>query len=257
MKKVKLKGTHYHIPTSWDEVTIQKQIEVEKLAREHSDIKPMAVVAGYSGVDIDEVKRLHLNDVKSLLSALEFTNTRPVEPVHQFHHKGKEYFIVESLLKAEFQDFISLEAIKDNYKDKKAEALPYIIAIIAKREGESLDSFDINERAKEFYDLPMSVAFGLEVFFCAVAMMSTVDSQKALQIQSQNLLQSIKSMRSIVKKHSGGGISILWQKAILLNYLKSLERKWKQYYTGFTSEAKKPSWTERFKRFMRKKCKIS
>lgn len=86
------------------------------------------------------------------------------KPVYEFELHDIKYKVLPTLLKAEFQDFLSIETILDNYKGKEYQALPYIIAVLAKRENETLDKYDLQERMKIFLDLPLTTANAIYLF---------------------------------------------------------------------------------------------
>jgi len=140
LKSIIINTTTFRIPTSWLDVTLKHQLKVERLTIEYPDLKSMAIIAGYTDTPIDVIKHLHINEVKLLLDQLSFCST-PLDnkPIYEFELQDIKYKVLPTLLKAEFQDFLSIETILDTYKGKEYQALPYIIAVLAKRENETLD----------------------------------------------------------------------------------------------------------------------
>lgn len=259
MKTITIGNTSFNIPTSWDEITLQQQLTVERLAVEHPEFKSLAVLAGYLQVEIDLIKKLHINDVKLLLNELIFTST-PIDnkTVTEFVHGEHTYHLIPSLLKAEFQDFLSIESIMDNYKGKEYQALPMIIAIIAKRKGESLSDYDVEERSKVFLSLPLPIANGIWFFFAQVGLMFSPDSHKIiLQQQDQEIRWLITSMLATLKKPNGGGWLIRLWKVGLRTYLNYLLNGWKQSYGGQHLKAERTNWISRFKKLLKKNRKRS
>jgi hypothetical protein len=242
MHTVELSNKQFLIPTTWDEITVERQLQVEELVRGNPDFKSLAIIAGYSDTPIGELKRMNFGHVKELFKHFAFVNEQlPADPIEHFEHNGNTYNVMPTLLKGESQDFISLETLLWDYKSNLYKALPRIIAILAKREGETLGSYDIKERSKEFESLPMTTAHRLYVFFCLSESLSKIDSHKILEVKNQELIESLKSMKNILKKRDGMGLSIRWQKAKLLTYLKFIELRWKKRYSGCISETRKTS----------------
>ncbi len=254
MKILKIDETTYNIPTSWNDITLQQQIEVEKLIDEHQDFKQIAILSGYLKIEVDVIKKLHFNTVRKLMSELQFMQQQlPVEPVHEFEHRGNKYYVIPSMLKGEFQDFISFEQVREQYKDKPFAGLPLMIAILCKRADESLDDYDIQERSKEFMDLPLPIANGLSTFFLTSAKLLNPDYNSVLQMQDQNIRQSTNSMLNTLKNSVGGGLLIRLLRVLLRTYILFLQKIWKRSYSGYTSEMKRTTLMQRFRRFFRKR----
>ncbi len=104
MKTVLINEIKYTIPTSWSEVTLDQQINVEQYSQTNTGFTSVAILAGYAGLDVDTVKKLHFSVVQQLFEHLTILAEHiPIEPVHEFTHHGDKYFLIPSLLKAEFQ----------------------------------------------------------------------------------------------------------------------------------------------------------
>jgi hypothetical protein len=140
-----------------------------------------------------------------------------------------------SLLKSEFQDFLSLEGILDMYKSKLHEALPLIIAILAKREilngtdkvltaYESLSDYDIETRAKEFHTLPLPIAHKIRSFFLTKELLHSLDSKQLLTSQNQLITQQIDYMLNMPKQQNTGGLLTRCLRGICRIYLRFLKR---------------------------------
>jgi hypothetical protein len=101
------------------------------------------------------------NKVKQILDA---STPLPIEPISEFEYKGEKYSVVETLLKQEAQDFLTLTSIEG-----RKDALFYVVAVLSKKNGngkyESLSDIDSEHRAKHFQDLPLTVANRIHVFF--------------------------------------------------------------------------------------------
>lgn len=241
MKNIKVNGNSYQIPTDWNEITLGKQLEVERLSAENPDYKILAVIAGYTGIQIDELKKLNVNEVKVIYELLGFLNTPlPNTSISEFEYKGEKYYLIPSLLKAEFQDFLSIETAMQNFKASQYKALPYIIAVVSKKKKdngyESLSDYDLEQRAKHFLELPISIANQVNVFFCLVELMSNLDYQQYLEGLNLNIVESINNTILLTNKQVGTGWLTRLQMKALSIYLKFIKLRWTKYYSSFKSE---------------------
>src|SRR5689334_12038875 len=110
------------------------QMEFERLYEANQDLKKVAIIAGYYNLPFEEVTKLHTNVIKELFPNLSFTLTpMPVKTITEFEFKGETYSVVPSLEKGEVQDFLSFEAQLESNNTDLGKALPFIVAIYAKR----------------------------------------------------------------------------------------------------------------------------
>lgn len=236
MKKITFQDKEYNVPTSWDEVTLKQQVEVSKVAKEQKHIKQIALVAGYTGIDIDVLKKTNIKELQPLFKHIEFVS-QPIneEPIERFTHNGVEYSVTPTLLKSQFQDFISLENIVKEFEEREYEALPIMIAILAKKDGESLDDYDIMQRSKAFEDLSITTANRLKVFFYLLVNQSLVSSEGYSNL-NKVVQKKISDSKSTVKKQGGKGLLTRLHRGTSLSYMKSIEKAWNKYYTSLHSK---------------------
>lgn len=245
MQEIRFKDQVYSIPTSWDEVTIAQQIEADTLANEYPNLKGLIERSAYTGIPFQLIREASATDPEliNLFKVTSFIEKQglPIEPVHEFIHNGHTYSVLDSLLEAQAQDFISTQAIVNESKNNGSawQSMPQLIAIIAKRPGETLDDYKIDVRAKEFETLSLSIANRLYVFFCLIANAFTTNSHQTLIEQNQVITMLIKNLKDTAKQRDGMGWSGRLRMKILLKYLLYLERGWKTFYSGFKSEVSK------------------
>jgi len=241
------------IPTSWDQITIRQQMEVERLSEENPDLKSIAFIAGYCNIPFDEVKKMNIKDVKSILERLTFfSEPLPTDPIAQFEYKGETYDVVQSLLKGEFQDYVSLQTTQDNFKSQPYKALPYVVAIMCKKYGESLSDFDVEERASHFLELPISIASRVNAFFLHSLRLFSINYHDLLKASNHQLMESMTHIIDMGKKPVGGGIFTRLLMATLRVYIRFLRRSWKSYCIGLTSKTEKQNWIQKFKSWLKK-----
>lgn len=257
MKEIQFNNKKYSVPTSWDEVTLHRQMQVERYASNQTNeaAKKIAMIAGYSGIPINELKNAHINKITPLMKHIQFINEPfPKEPLYEFEHRGVKYSVLDTLTKGEFQDWISYETVMQDYKDNTYNALPIVIAILAKREGESLDDYDPIERSKEFYDLPISIAHRLWVFFYLTEKGFTLPTQLS-SIQKLVLERSFLESENILSRRGGTVLHTLWLR-LLKSYVKSLKKSWSSYLTTFQSRDSNQSWMKTFIGSLKRKLKM-
>lgn len=236
MKKIKFNKEEFMLPQSWEEVTLAMQIKANDDVKQLADdevIKRIALLSGFCNIPIDVLKTAPMSEINKMKENLAFA-VEPIDtnPITEFEFKGQKYSVIPSMMNSQFQDFVSCEIANENNKESPYKALPLILAILARTsEDETIDDYDVGERAKLFEELPMTVVEPLKVFFYQIGNLSLINSQLS-SIQKLRLQISAKGIELINTLNGlrGGGrlrnwlIGILqrWTTYLLLSATKSL-----------------------------------
>lgn len=241
MKKIKFKEVEYNVPESWNEVTLKQLIKVMDDAKEIKSeaLKKIALLSGYANIPIEVIKHSTKNDIEKLAGYLSFLNSPlPDKPITEFEFKGHKYYVMPSLMKAEFQDFINLETALQNFKDENYKALPYVMAIVAKRENETLSDFDLEERAKLFEELPLSIVEPIRVFFYQIGTLSQIHSaSSSLKVIEAQINAKAILLENSLKEQVGGGFVTRLLRGITVRWIRFLNRKSKKYFNSIQSKS--------------------
>ena len=231
MKTIQFLNKNYECPTAWNEITIRKQIEVGELADTQSYVKSLGVISAYIGIPIAELKTAKTEDVIDIMANLNFINDSiSIEPLSEFNYNGKTYNVNETILKQEFQDYVAAQTAIAEYKDTNWKLLSYLTAIMAKQSGESLDDFDVNERAEQFLDLDVETCNRVSAFFLtsqkALELISVLSSPAMVEQGVQGKIRELESSVTALKAHRGGNLRItLWTTAMRM-YIRYLRKVW-------------------------------
>jgi len=234
---IKVNEIEYTIPTSWDDITVGQQIEISEVSGRDESFRNLHLVTTYTGIPLDLVKKMNINQFKSILKLMEFLS-KPIKTtvIKNFNHNGKTYQLADSLLKGETQDFLSIEGILKKFKDNQTKALPYIIAIVCKKEGETLDSFDVWDRGEEFKTLPYSIAHNIWFFFVQTERALSINIKQFLEVQDKVLEASLSYSESILKKSDGRGLFSRLVKVYLMWYIRYTRKNFKIFLIGIPYE---------------------
>ena len=235
MRTITYNEKEYSIPTDWNEITLEMQINAEDLIKKMgNELGLIGLISAYTDIPIKAIKEgdvALMNDIHNTLAFI-YEGYVP-EPITEFEHNGHMYYLKE-LQDTQFQDFISLQNILSNNKNESLKPLPRIIAVMCKMENETLDDYKIDDRAKEFMTLPLSTAKDCEAFFLTksqelrlILALSTKDFQEQLlSIKYESAKNSIKEW----KEQSGRFSLIRLQAGIYLLTLKYLKRTHMKFF---------------------------
>lgn len=236
MKKFQLNKETYHIPEKWEEVTLKMRIKAEEDSLELVDneaLQRVAFISGYANIPLEVLRHTPMPKINKLFEYLKFTNDElPTKPIVEFTYKGEKYNVMDSIMNAEFQDWVSCQTAVDNNKETPHNALPLVLAILCKKEGETLDNYDVEERAKHFMELPMTVVEPLRVFFYQIRNQSGLLSP-SYSVEGSERLVNAKAiyLKSILKRQVGLGWWKRLLSTILLKWTMFLERRAKKFFT--------------------------
>jgi len=242
MKQIELNGKKYRVPENWNEVTLAMQIKVsqdtDKISIE--GLKKFAILSGYAGIPIDIIKKANLAELTQLFKSIEFINNDIEDkPIIEFDFNGKHYYCGQNLVDMEFQDFISIENTITEYSGNTYAALPVILAIMCKQKREngileSIDDYDVKQRAKEFESLPITTAHNLSLFFSnSVKLLSeTIPSFLNPEVEKVVIQNQINEIEIMLKELAGKGWLTRCASGILRYSLKYIKRQQRKHYTS-------------------------
>ncbi len=241
MTTIKVHDTEYDIPTSWYDVTVKQEIEIEQLKDRDEQFRYLHRTSVYTGIPIPILKKMNINQINAVNSLMKFLFT-PIpkeETITTFEFKGHTYYLMDSIIAGETQDFLSNEGVIKHFKDNPEKALPYIIAVVAKRKGESLENYDVWKRGEEFLELPYPIAKSIWFFFAHIGTLLSIDTQRFLLLQDKVLEAQLNYSESTLKGLDGLPLYKRLLRTILLSYSRSLNKSWKTFLTSTQSEFSK------------------
>ena len=259
MKEIQFNGKQYNCPTSWEDITIGMVIKVSEYEQLIEDAPIISIICGYLGINDKELKKSGVSEVQEIMETMDFIYTPYVPiPITRFKFGDVEYSINESLEEVEFQDWVSVQTILYQHRDNQALGLHKLIAVVCKRDGESLDDFKVEDRSQMFMELPFTTAKDIECFFLnsqialnAITLLSsTIPEQEQLVLHKFNELNAIMKQRQVERGwYSPTG----WLIGIYRLYLNSLKHRLELYFNSQHTELSKRSWIQTCKSSLTKR----
>ena len=244
MKTIQLNKVKYECPTSYEEVTLRMRMKVEDDAEKIIDnptLKRIAYISGYCNIPIEVLKETPMDKIGKIFKHLQFLSEElPTKAITTFEYKGEKYYVMPTLEKGQFQDFVSLDTATSAHKDDAHNALPLVLAILCKKEGETLDDYDVEERAKHLMDLPMTIVEPLRVFFWTIGKSSQLSIQLS-SMEGKELLLNAKAnvLHDTLNKQVGGGLLMRLQRGMLRRWIQYLQNHWTKFFNSIRSKSSK------------------
>lgn len=233
MKGISINNVKYKVPTKWEDIHIRHQIKLSELEKENPKAShQLLIMSAYGDIPLDVLKHIHISRLPKILAHLKFITDQPeTKHMSEFEHNGHTYSVMDSLLKGEFQDFISLETLVKEFADGDYNSLTRMIAVLAKRDGETLDDYDIDVRAREFLDLPLLTAISLQGFFLNCANMSQISTVLSSDPEVEKNLDKaatkfLNDIERTLKQQDGLGWLGRWRRNLSVKFVRSLKKTW-------------------------------
>jgi len=171
----------YKMATSWEELTLDKYINLVNLQGVDAEVKIeelylLKIVGALCGVDLSELYELDMDTVRNLVDKLEFIYKQPEWPLKRFIMFNDQMFVFpQELNKITMGEIISIKTLQEN--KGQGEFLPYLLAVILrpgseyevngekKYKQDKFNADDIEYRAKLFLDLTIPEIMGSINFF--------------------------------------------------------------------------------------------
>ena len=293
MKQIVFNNKKYFIPTKWSEITLEQKLKHESLMQEYSDLEEIMLVSSFCAIPERELMVI-LKDSKEALvyetikETLRFvTVPYTPQPIAEFTHRGNTYYVDESdMTNAEY---VSIATVRENHALDYKTMVTKLIAIRCKRkleapeynvvvkkllfkknktirtikEYETLNDYNISERAQEFLDLPITTVLDLQAFFLGKNLVSSLATRLSSDqdLQEKLLLPQLRELKNIMKASQqrvhGGSFITKWQIGIYLFYIKYLIKALEKRSNSAVSKSFMKSWKLILQRLhMKKRDKV-
>jgi hypothetical protein len=258
MKSIIIANQHYSIPQSWAEVSIRQQMLAETLVDSQQHVKSLGIISAYTSIPIDVLRHVQRDVLSGIMNDLMFID-KPVDKtaIFKFLFKNDLYTVSETIMKQEFQDYIAAETARLQYKDNVWKQLSYLVAIMAKKQGETLDSFDINERAEYMMDLDVQTVSQVAAFFLqnqkASELVSMLSSPEMQQLAVTSKLQQLNDTLTALGQQRGKNLLIRLWIWMLRRYINFISKLWEKSLNTPVSNNSKKNWMQSCKDWLWKK----
>lgn len=261
MKTIQFNNKEYDIPTEWNDVSIQDQIEVSKIKDEQQHVKILAIISGYGKIPVDELKTVPFHKVENLFSNFTFVKEEiPRVPITGFTHNGEKYYLQEDIFEMKTEDFVAIMTAQENNRENLMEAYPILLAILYRKEGEeSLDDYNLDKRVEEFKHLPLPIGYSAYAFFLNSSNLlnrtSQIYSPQSLKFAVSEKFNELSNTLKQSATRSGTKWYIRLQSLITMWYINYLKKSWDKHFNLSPSKNTTIHWWQIYKRLRMMKQK--
>jgi len=255
MKTITIQSVEYHIPTSWESITLGRYLKIAKLNPDDTEeFKSLLIIEAYTDIPVVELKRMPLTGLHEITSIMQFIHTPiPEKPITDFVVDGERYYVTQNILEAEAQDFFTTESILSEASGDVLNAMPKLMAVLCKRDRETLDEININERQQLFLNKASIVqAMGIKVFFYNLATIYRLNLE--FYSNREAILEAkLKEVESTIKRLNGMGYYGRFLEKTLQRFLKFYMQSWKISSSGTALNVKRKNIITTYKRLTKRK----
>lgn len=179
------------IKNSWDSLTWKEYEQLEQILNTDipADYKTVHVIALLSGLSIEDVERIPVNQFNKILPALEFLNTEPETHYHQFEYtiNGREYDFKGKLQEITTAQYIDYRAyISEEDKD----IVKLMSVFLIPKGHEYNDGYDMEQVINDINDMCWldlrAAAFFFRIQLAAYILILKSSLEKTLKATKKN-----------------------------------------------------------------------
>lgn len=179
------------IKNSWDSLTWKEYEQLEQILNTDipADYKTVHVIALLSGLAVEEIERIPVNQFNKILPALEFLNTEPETHYHQFEYtiNGREYDFKGKLQEITTAQYIDYRAyINEDQKD----IVKLMSVFLIPKGHEYNDGYDMEQVISDINDMCWldlrAAAFFFRIQLAAYILILKSSLEKTLKATKKN-----------------------------------------------------------------------
>lgn len=215
------KNFKFNIPTSWDEITLNKFIELQSLYTDEHKPTFVEIISVLSNIEEKELKEYPALVIEKVMDNLTFLSEPITNDINNEVTIDGERYIINYLEELKFGEFVDVQTVLDADRSN----FPAILSIICRKEGEIYNDEYIAKiqpkRMEMFGKQPITKIYPLITFFLNLSLLSTNN----IQSFSENLKNQANHILThyINSEKSGTGL-----KRFMNSRLKKLTKLKKQ-----------------------------
>lgn len=209
-----INGAKWHVPESWADVTLQRYIQASTALRDNEQHPRKAMGAAISAiVGFNEAVLLSssVEDFEELCGILDFFFTTAPQPkaVIEFEAGGLMFVVPDDIQDRTFGEFVDMDSAVIANKDSIMAAVPQILAIYCRPEGEKYDPKLTKARSEIMGGLPIETAEGLAAFFLTSSQLHRATSAQFGRA-AVSLTSRERTLRDSIKRTAGMRRLLRW-----------------------------------------------
>lgn len=217
------KNFKLNIPTNWDEVTLNKFIQLQSLySKEH---KPtiQEIIAVLSDIEVDEVNKYPALVVERVMDNLQFLSETITDKSSNKIEIDNITYQVNYLEELKFGEYVDVNTILDADKSN----FPAILGILCRKEGEIYDdnyiATELTKRIEMFGKQPVSKVYPIINFFLTLSLTSESNMKPFLENLKDQASRIVTHYINSLKNGDGRKHFLNWRMRKLQKLLKSIK----------------------------------
>lgn len=217
------KNFKLNIPTNWDEVTLNKFIQLQSLySKEH---KPtiQEIIAVLSDIEVDEVNKYPALVVEKVMDNLQFLSETITDKSSNKIEIDNITYQVNYLEELKFGEYVDVNTVLDADKSN----FPAILGILCRKEGEIYDdnyiATELTKRIEMFGKQPVSKVYPIINFFLTLSLTSESNMKPFLENLKDQASRIVTHYINSLKNGDGRKHFLNWRMRKLQKLLKSIK----------------------------------
>lgn len=213
-----------NVPEKWDEITLQKFIEIQTLYTEEHKPTYQEIISVLSNIPIEEINEYPALLVEKVMEKLTYLSEPITNEILNYIDYNGERYQINHMEDLKFGEFVDVQTVLDADRTN----FPAILAIICRKDKEIYDDKFIAEilpkRIEFFSNLPVTKVYPMILFFISCSLLS--ESNMKLYLENLKSQSNLTLQHYITSLENGDGKR---------RYSKSVMKKLQKYQQQINS----------------------
>jgi hypothetical protein len=224
--KIEINNKKYRFPESLEDISLKQFLGVQEILLEEEGgtlHKYIKIISYLSQIPEPVLKDTGPQVIEPLLKSIDklIESNIPESSITELKIDGETYFVNQDFSNSKFGEYIDYDNFLKAYGPLNA--IPYILTILLKKEGDSYGSYNPLDRVNIMETLPAQTALGIANFFLQRKMSLNLNTAYCLMIRDQ-FQKKKEELENSTKVSDGTALLSPFPGKILQRYLQYLQQ---------------------------------
>lgn len=171
------------IPESWDEITLEKFIQLQSLYQEENKPTIKEIISVLSEIPLDELNQYPALVIEKIADKIDYLKDNISDEILNYIDIDGERYTINHMEELKFGEYVDVQTVLDSDRTN----FPAILGILCRKEGEIYNddfiALELNKRIEMFAHQPITKIYPMILFFITCSLLS----ESNIQSFSENL----------------------------------------------------------------------
>lgn len=162
----------FTIPESWDEITLEKFIQLQSLYQEENKPTIKEIISVLSNIPLDELNQYPALVIEKIADKIDYLKDNISNDILNYIDIDGERYTINHMEELKFGEYVDVQTVLDSDRNN----FPAILGILCRKEGEIYNddfiALELNKRIEMFAHQPVTKIYPMIGFFLNLYLLS-------------------------------------------------------------------------------------